>query len=404
MSWSKRKIGALGRVVTGKTPPTSRSDLFDGDLLFVTPSDLDFAHYYCCSTERTVSSEVKVLFKNQFIPRDAVMFTCIGNTIGKIAIAASESLTNQQINSLIVNQHNNPKFVYYQLLNNVRRIRGLGESSATPIINKSEFEQIDILVPRQLDEQNKIATELGRFDDLILNNRRRITLLEEATRQLYQEWFVRLRFPGHETTKFVDGVPEGWERGTVGDLATLQNGFAFKSSDWQTDGTPVIKIGNITSLGVNVTQCDCVSDYIADVASRFEIKPGELLIAMTGATVGKVGIMPLTETRHLLNQRVGAFKPRGNINSIPFLFTFFNSLEGKNQITNFAGGAAQPNISGAQIEAIKILRPSVEILTKYSSICEDLFRQRLLLERQNELARQSRDLLLPRLMSGEITL
>ena len=295
-----------------------------------------------------------------------------------------------------------PRFYFYYFRAPQCRIKSIVTQGVQAGIRGSDLKQLLVHQP-PVSTQKAIADVLWAYDDLIINSRRRITLIEDAARQLYHEWFVRLRFPGHEETKIVDGVPDGWTQGCIGDLANLQNGFAFKSSDWQSEGVPVIKIGNITSAGLNISKCDCVGENIADGAGRFEIKPGELLIAMTGATVGKVGIMPLTELKHLLNQRVGVFKSRIEFDPAPFLFTFFNSLEGKSQITNFAGGAAQPNISGTQIEGIKLLLPPEDLLTKYVGVCGVLFRQRLLLERQCELARQARDLLLPRLMSGEMT-
>ena len=95
------KVGDLGKIITGKTPSTKVSEYFGGDYLFVTPSDLDFMHYYCEETITTVSDEAKNRHINQFIPAESVMFTCIGNTIGKCAIAIKECLTNQQINSIV---------------------------------------------------------------------------------------------------------------------------------------------------------------------------------------------------------------------------------------------------------------------------------------------------------------
>ena len=223
MNLAPKHLSQLGRVVTGKTPLTSRQEFFGGEYLFVTPSDLEYNHYYCRKTERTVTDEAKSALPNQFVPADAVMFTCIGATIGKCGMAPAECLTNQQINSVVANEHTDSKFLYYLLSHNVDVVKGLGGGSATPIVSKSKFEEVEFLVPSFRDQQ-AISAILSAYDDLIENTRRRMALLEEAARQLYREWFVRLRFPGHEHTRITNGVPEGWERRRIGDVAECVGG------------------------------------------------------------------------------------------------------------------------------------------------------------------------------------
>jgi type I restriction enzyme, S subunit len=295
------------------------------------------------------------------------------------------------------------RFLYF--LFNTRSVRGQisGSASGTKVRHTApeRIYRVCVRVP-DVRTQGKIAEILFAYDDLIENNRRRMQLLEEAARQLYREWFVRLRFPGREHTPIVNGVPEGWEEGQVGALAELQSGYAFKSKDWVQEGNLVIKIANIDRNMVDTTQCECVSDEVAEQARNFLLKQGDLLIAMTGATVGKIGIMPRTKKNCYLNQRVGIFRIQSEINPVPFLFTFFNTENAKQQVVNFAAGAAQPNISPTQIESIKLLIPSKTLFTAFADTCEPLFSQRLVLIEQNEYLKAARHLLLPRLMSGEI--
>ncbi len=389
-------------ITSGGTPPSGIVEYYGGSIPWLRTQEVTFNRIY--ETELTISEAGLQNSNAKWIPKNSVIVAMYGNSAGRVAINAIPLTTNQACCNLIIDSNKaDYRYIYYALLQQYPELKGLSRGAAQNNLNASQVREFRIPYLNRA-AQTQVADVLSNYDELIDKNRRRITLLEEAARQLYQEWFVRLRFPGHEKTKIVDGVPEGWQRGTIGNIATLQNGFAFKSSDWQSDGVPVIKIGNITPGGLNISKCDCVGENIADSASRFEIKPGELLIAMTGATVGKVGILPLTEKKHLLNQRVGVFKPKISHEPTPFLFTFFNSAEGRSQIANFAGGAAQPNISGNQIEGIKLLLPPEDLLKEYVDVCGVLFRQRLLLERQGDLARQARNLLLPRLMSGEITI
>lgn len=151
--------------------------------------------------------------QNQFIPAGSVMVTCIGNTIGKMAIAAHDCLTNQQINSIVVSPDHDPTFVYYLMCHNVGQIRsvGLGGGAAQPIINKSTFSALKVRVPRK-ETQVEVVNILSAYDDLIANNEQRIALLERSAQLLFEEWFVRLRYPSHEHDTIINGVPEGWNK------------------------------------------------------------------------------------------------------------------------------------------------------------------------------------------------
>ena len=405
MSWAERKINELGDIVTGKTPSTKVPEYFGGEYPFVTPSDIDYGHYYVRITETTVTEKAKNKHKNQFIPKDAVLFTCIGNTMGKCAIASQECISNQQINSVVANDEHDPKFLYYLLHHNRNLVRGIGMGggAATPIINKTTFGNIKLKVPADKAEQEAISALLEKYDNLIENNKRRIELLEESARQLYKEWFVRFQFPGHEHVTFVDGVPEGWTAGRVGDTAKVFSGYAFKSKDWLEEGNPVIKIKNITSTNtVDVSDCQCVDDNVAEKAAKFKLSPGDMLIAMTGATVGKVGLMPISERTFYLNQRVGKFESKIGRDVTPLLLSFFNSEKAQSSILNLAGGAAQPNISAKQIESIEFPIPPETLLNTFLDETENLFTLRLNLVDQIFRLTQARDLLLPKLMNGEI--
>lgn len=128
----------------------------------------------------------------------------------------------------------------------------------------------------------------------------------------------------------------------MGDLVVVQSGYAFKSSDGVSEENPVIKIKNIDSNYVNTTNCEYLADDVAEKVSKLKINSGALLIAMTGATVGKISFMPRIKKQCYLNQRVGIFRLKSGVNPVPFLFTYFNSDDAKHQVLNYAGGAAQP--------------------------------------------------------------
>ena len=144
-----------------------------------------------------------------------------------------------------------------------------------------------------------------------------------------------------------------------------------------------------------------ISENIAENASKFKLNEGDLLIAMTGATVGKIGMMPKTDIPFYLNQRVGIFRPK-ILYSEMFLFCFFNETTSRIAIESLASGAAQPNISGTQIESIKIDYPSPKIISRFGSSIKPYFELIWTLKSQNARLREASDILLQRLITGEM--
>ncbi len=400
MSGGTVTISDFGRVVTGKTPSTKNSSFFDGEYQFVTPSDLDWKTYYCRTTERTVTDNARKSYLNQFIPVNAVMVTCIGNTIGKCGLSSAGCLTNQQINSIIPNDGIEPRFVYYLLVHNTDTIRGvgLGGGSATPILNKTSFSKIKLRVPPS-HYWSSISNILSAYDDLIENNRRRIQLLEQAARLLYREWFVHLRFPGHEHVKVTDGVPEGWERRTYSDLFKFLGGFAFKSKTYQSDG----KYGIVTIKNVHdarfVPECPSRLDTPPEkMKDHCFLKTGDILMSLTG-NIGRVCIV--YGNNFLLNQRVAKVIEEDNIPR-SFIYWTFSNKETQRKLENLAYGVAQLNLSPVKLGEQEFVRPPDMLLDMFSDITEPMFSQICLLNLQNRKAEQARDLLLSRLMNGEL--
>lgn len=236
-----------------------------------------------------------------------------------------------------------------------------------------------------LPAQGKIASILSAYDDLIENNLKRIKLLEEKA------------FVEYKILMSSEKVTEG----KVGDLAYVKSGFAFKGADWTDEGFPVIKIKNIGNNDIDLIDCSLIPENIAEAAAKFKLNAGDLLIAMTGATVGKIGMMPKTETAFYLNQRVGLFKPKVE-NAELFLFCFYNEPSAKDAVESLASGAAQPNISGGQLESIKLFYPKLETVTEFGSSIKSHFELIWNLKQQNTRLREARDILLPKLMSGQI--
>jgi len=297
---------------------------------------------------------------------------------------------------------NNPKFVYYFMRN--LDVNAFNVGAANPTLNRNHIHDLPVRIPDP-DIQNRIADMLSGYDDLIENNRRRMELLESAARHLYREWFVNFRFPGHERVKLVQSplgkIPEGWAVKRLGDLCQVIPGYAFKSSDWQTSGVPVIKIKNLQSDNtVETDDTDFVcGEVFSRTAQKFVLRQGDFLIAMTGATAGKVGRLR-TKVPMLLNQRVARLAPTAPFGA--FVWCAISSDEAKERFFLLADGAAQPNMSGIQIEDVKLIVPTESLVERFSSIAEGILALTDTLYLKNANLRLTRDLLLPKLISGAL--
>lgn len=172
MAWRRVKVGDLGRVVTGKTPKTAEKDNYGGSIMFVTPSD-DMDSKYIYSTGKTITEKGRDSVKGAIIPAGTICVSCIGSDLGKVVITTEECVTNQQINSIIVDTANyDIDFVYYSMLILGKELNYHSKTStAVPIVNKSSFSSYEIDCP-DIDEQRRIAGIMTAIDSKIQENGR----------------------------------------------------------------------------------------------------------------------------------------------------------------------------------------------------------------------------------------
>ena len=299
-----------------------------------------------------------------------------------------------------------PHFYYYLFRSPQGRalISSIATRTAVSGIRGSELALLKVPKP-PLPTQRKIATVLSTYDNLIENNTRRIKTLEEMASAIYREWFVEFRFPGHEGVEMVESelglIPQGWEIGRLGDLCAVVPGYAFKSKDWQDTGVAVVKIKNIKSDNtIDVQDMDRIPpEILLPKLDKYRLKNGDFLIAMTGATAGKVGRLRTTTTM-MLNQRVAKIDPIDGYRD--YIWCKILLEETQKEFFYLADGAAQPNMSGSQIENYKIVCPPQSMCNNFSSIVGEILIQTDNLILRNANLRKTRDLLLPKLISGEI--
>ena len=410
------EIRELGEIITGKTPPTENQSFYDGDYPFITPTDIEsFDKKYLYSTERTLSSLGAKKVKSCKLPAKSICFVCIGSTIGKMCMTNCESYTNQQINSVIPNKgcDNDYLFYYLRYVNEYFRSIGAGTGSGKGIVNKTVFSKTKIQINEDKKEQKRIADILSTYDELIENNNKRIKILEQTAENLYKEWFVHSRFPGHETTEFENGIPKGWENTTFDVIASFQNGYAFESKELMLESGvntyEVFKQGHIKRGGgfkLDGTKSWYPKDFCCSLG-KFILKKEDLLMAMTDmkdnvAILGNTAIMPFND-RFILNQRVGLIRPTGYRKvGYEYIYLLTNSYDFVQDLRGRANRGVQVNLSSIQIKLSNVLVPSCEINIKFKNIINPIFEQVFNILNQNENLIKQRDMLLPRLMSGKL--
>ncbi|HHT53129.1 MAG TPA: restriction endonuclease subunit S, partial [Bacteroidales bacterium] len=181
--WIYKRLGETGKIITGKTPSTKDASLWNGEILFITPTDIDENQKYQLVTNRTIVRNRKL----NILPEGSIAYTCIAS-IGKMSITAKESVTNQQINSIVVNANYHNEFIYYSLLHITPFIKSRPATSTLPIVNKTEFSAFRIAVPKP-QEQQKIASCLSSLDELIMAQAEKIEQLKMHKKGLMQGLF-----------------------------------------------------------------------------------------------------------------------------------------------------------------------------------------------------------------------
>lgn len=281
-----------------------------------------------------------------------------------------------------------PRFVYYYL--GLRWVVEWLERNAigTTMLNLNTGILGGVQVPvLALERQQRIADVLAAYDDLIENNRRRIALLEQSARLLYREWFVHLRFPGHEHVKVVDGVPEGWESRPLGKLYENLDRLRVPLSVLERDK----RRGQYPYYG---------AAGVLDHIDGFLFDGRHLLMGEDGTVVTERGtpMLQLVGGRFWVNNH--AHVMRAGIATVEFLYCALSEYQVRGHIT----GVAQPKITQKSMNRIPVLLPPESLRSEFQDVVVSMIDQRFKLQAYNEKLRQARDLLLPRLMSGQIQL
>ena len=388
--WKKVKLGEVCDTQYGFTASTVQQDTGTQFLRItdIVPQLIDWNTVPYCQIQEK-DREKYLLHKGD------IVVARTGATVGyakyikeDVPAVFASYLVRLLVNSIDVDRH----YVGLCLESNLFKeyIQSISNGSAQPNANAQMISSFEINLP-PLSTQHRIATILSRYDSLIENYQKQIKLLEEAAQRLYKEWFVDLCFPGHENTNITNGVPEGWEKKSIGEIGEYLNGFAFKPSDWQELGKPIIKI---KEMGNGVTN-ETPRNSGERVPAKYLIKAGDLLFSWSATLM----VIIWSGEEGWLNQHLFKVTPVKGIDREFLLQSISNTIV---EFQNLTTGSTMKHIQRNKLDQVFVNVPNAEIMKRYSDISEKTRNNILSLQSQLRLLTEARDRLLPKLMNGEI--
>lgn len=391
MIWAEIAIGDLGRVVTGDTPPRKNPEYYGSAYPFIKPTDMTVGQRLTMSYEEGYSEDGFEKYRKKLIPAGSTAVVTIGSIGQKLTWLHADSFVNQAVNAVVPDRARfDSLYVYYLLKHNLNLVKqaDTGASSGRENVSKSNFSSLTVRACLDLNTQKQIAEVLDALDSSIETNQRRIALLEDAARRLYREWFVHLRFPGYESVPVKDGVPEGWLVRNLFDVCDVDYGYPFRADQFNTDGIgmPAIRIRDIPDVAT--------STYTAEeVDSSYIVKRGDFLIGMDGIFhmnywVGEDA---------LLVQRVCRIRPKIELHRAYVGLAMHAPIKAFEATIQ---GATVAHLGAKHLRSIELLIPAA--LDEPLDYLNQTLWQQIQLREVNRKLANARDLLLPKLMSGQL--
>jgi len=378
MKWEKKTLDELGTVGRGRSKHRPRNDpkLFGGKYPFIQTADVKNANFYIRNFSSTYNEEG--LAQSKLWPAGTLCITIAAN-IADTGILAIPACFPDSIMGFVANEEiADTRFVKYCFDVLQKECKQISQGTAQDNLSWEKLSTIKFLVP-PLQTQKRIASILSAYDDLIENNQKQIKLLEEAAQRLYKEWFVDLRFPGHENVKIVDGVPEGWSSGQLIKLAEFKRGKTITKSSVKEGNVPVI------AGGLEPAYFHNVANTVAPV----------ITVSASGANAGYTALH-----NHNVWASDCSFIDSRNCEHIYYVYNFLKT--NKNMMLNLQKGSAQPHVYAKNINELILLIPKEKVLKEYSDKVEVIYKAIFHKNKQISSLREARDRLLPKLMSGEI--
>ncbi len=396
--WRKVKLGdCCTKIGSGATPKGGATVYIDAGTSFIRSQNVyNLTFDYNGLTHITEEAAQKLA--GVTVREDDILLNITGDSVARTCIVPPQVLparVNQHVAIIRTNNEIiNSRYLNYYLASPHMQAYMLGlavgKGASRNAMTKNMIENFEVPCP-PLKTQDRIVTALSRYDALIENYQRQIKLLEEAAQRLYKEWFVDLRFPGHQSTPIINNLPQSWQKKSVSMLGEYLNGFAFKPSDWQETGKPIIKI---KEMGNGVT-AETPRNNGDRVPKKYLIKAGDLLFSWSATLM----VIVWTGEEGWLNQHLFKVTPAEGIGREFLLQSIANAIA---EFSNLTTGSTMKHIQRNKLDQVFVNTPPPEIMEKYNNIAESIRTQIINKSVQIRNLSEARDRLLPKLMSAEI--
>ena len=401
--WKEVEIQEIGEIVSGGTPSTSIDKYWlDGTIPFVTPYDLSrIKTAFIDKTARNITEEGLKSSSANLLPAGSIIISSRA-PIGYVAVGKKDFVTNQGCKSIKLFNDQHSLFHYYNFLFNVDRIKQLGEGTTFAEISKAYLEKIKINVHTDFEDQKKIASILSSVDNVIEKTQQAIAKYKCIKQGILNDLFTRgidangkLRPPAQDAPELYKPsalglIPKEWEVEIFGSKIDLVHGHQFRNYDFTDFGIPVIKIGQIKPNELDLIDCSFIAKERLPEFPNEIIRNGDVLMALTGATLGKACLVKDLKDVVLQNYRVGRFETY-DLNEInkTFLYYSLTTPELLNQVFNKVNSGAQGNIGKGDFEKALFRKPLLQeqilIAEKLLSIDNKIYLENLYLEKQGSI-------------------
>jgi type I restriction enzyme S subunit len=411
MSWRTVSLGECVRLASGGTPSKSNAELWRGEIPWVSCKDMKLLRLH--DAEDHVSHEA-VGNGTRLVSAGTILIVVRGMILAKdfpVAEAQRPLAFNQDLKAVTVLPGVESRFFLYWFLAHRQLLMSACDEAAhgTKRLQTDRLLGMPVYLP-QPPAQRRIASILSSYDDLIENNARRIAILEEMARRIYEEWFVRFRFPGHEAVRMVESelglVPEGWRVGTVTDVAVVYRGRSYKGAELvDSGGRPFVNLKCMDRDGG--FRVSGLKRYIGEFKDSQTVRPGDMVMGITDMTqerriVARVGrVSGLDADFGVFSMDLVRIASRGEY-AEPYLYAMFRWSGFADEVKQHANGANVLHLLPARIEEFAFARPTPELAAKFADLFAPMLSLCDTLERKNANLRTTRDLLLPKLISGEL--
>ena len=404
MEWKEVTLSELGTIVGGATPSTKITSFYDGNIPWLTPKDLSVNdNKYIFRGERNITEEGFKSCSCKMLPKGSILFSSRA-PIGYVAIAANDMCTNQGFKSVIPNDETDSEFLYYLLKYNKNNIASQGSGTTFAEVSGKTMKEIEVVVPKEKDDQRHIASVLSSLDRKIELNNKINADLEEMAQAIFKNWFVD--FEPFKDGKFVDSelgmIPEGWKVVTLDDLTSkFGTGLNPRKNFVLGHGNNYyVTIKNMGNNRIYLNdRCDKVDDEaLAKINKRSKLQKGDLLFSGIG-TIGRVAMIVDDPINWNTSESVFNMHPIDTVSS-EFIYLLLLSDKFQQYVQQNAQGGVQQGIRMASLKAFQFAIP--DDLNLFDNLVKPIISKVKSNDKENDALSLLRDTLLPRLMSGEL--